>query len=123
MQASKLDPHRERIVEFLKHGVAKSAILSALRSLDWWALQRSGKMRLTMWEMVGIIRVRQYVHAVCRAKAQRRYSRTSRGTAKAMIADIVPESSRGTAYGTYSAVLGVLDVTDHRKQGLKYGIR
>ena len=30
LQASKLDPHRERIVEFLKHGVAKSAIARML---------------------------------------------------------------------------------------------
>ncbi len=31
------------------------------------------------------------------------------GTAKAMVADIVPEHLRGTAYGTYNAVLGILD--------------
>jgi MFS family permease len=31
------------------------------------------------------------------------------GTAKALIADLVPEAWRGTAYGTYSAVIGVLD--------------
>ncbi len=31
------------------------------------------------------------------------------GTTKAMVADIVPEELRGTAYGTYNAVLGVLD--------------
>ena len=31
------------------------------------------------------------------------------GTTKAMVADIVPETVRGTAYGTYNAVLGVLD--------------
>jgi MFS family permease len=31
------------------------------------------------------------------------------GTARAMIADLVPEALRATAYGTYSAVLGVLD--------------
>jgi MFS family permease len=31
------------------------------------------------------------------------------GTAKALIADLVPEALRGTAYGTYSAVLGLLD--------------
>ena len=31
------------------------------------------------------------------------------GTTKAMVADIVPETLRGTAYGTYNAVLGVLD--------------
>ena len=30
LQASKLDPYRERIVEFLKHGVAKSAIARML---------------------------------------------------------------------------------------------
>lgn len=31
------------------------------------------------------------------------------GTTKAMVADIVPEYLRGTAYGTYNAVLGILD--------------
>lgn len=37
------------------------------------------------------------------------YGLTS-GTAKALVADIVPASVRGTAYGTYNAVLGVLDL-------------
>lgn len=32
------------------------------------------------------------------------------GTARAMVADIVPLESRGMAYGTYSAVLGILDL-------------
>ncbi len=31
------------------------------------------------------------------------------GTTKAMVADIVPPHLRGTAYGTYNAVLGILD--------------
>jgi MFS family permease len=31
------------------------------------------------------------------------------GTTKALVADLVPEALRGTAYGTYNAVLGVLD--------------
>jgi MFS family permease len=31
------------------------------------------------------------------------------GTANAMIADLVPEALRGTAYGTYNAILGILD--------------
>jgi len=31
------------------------------------------------------------------------------GTTKAMVADLVPETLRGTAYGTYNAVLGILD--------------
>ena len=32
------------------------------------------------------------------------------GTSKALIADLVPEPLRGTAYGTYGAVLGILDL-------------
>ncbi len=31
------------------------------------------------------------------------------GATKAMVADLVPEALRGTAYGTYNAVLGILD--------------
>jgi len=31
------------------------------------------------------------------------------GTSKALVADLVPANLRGTAYGTYNAVLGVLD--------------
>ena len=31
------------------------------------------------------------------------------GTSKAMVADLVPKEVRGTAYGTYNAVLGLLD--------------
>jgi len=31
------------------------------------------------------------------------------GATKAMVADVVPERLRGTAYGTYNAVLGILD--------------
>jgi MFS family permease len=31
------------------------------------------------------------------------------GTTKALVADIVPASRRGTAYGTYNMVLGILD--------------
>ena len=32
------------------------------------------------------------------------------GTSKAMVADLVPETLRGTAYGTYNGVLGILDL-------------
>jgi MFS family permease len=31
------------------------------------------------------------------------------GTAKAMVADLVPPDLRGTAYGTYNAILGIID--------------
>ena len=32
------------------------------------------------------------------------------GTAKALVADLVPVELRGTAYGTYNAVLGIIDL-------------
>ncbi|MCP5056656.1 MAG: MFS transporter [bacterium] len=32
------------------------------------------------------------------------------GTAKAMVADLVPEQLRGTAYGTFHALLGIIDL-------------
>ena len=32
------------------------------------------------------------------------------GTSKAMVADLVPNEMRGTAYGTYNAVLGIIDL-------------
>ncbi len=32
------------------------------------------------------------------------------GTTKAMVADLVPEELRGTAYGTYNAILGIIDL-------------
>lgn len=32
------------------------------------------------------------------------------GTSKAMVADLVPTELRGTAYGTYNAVLGIIDL-------------
>lgn len=32
------------------------------------------------------------------------------GTSRAMIADLVPDTLRGTAYGTYNAVLGIIDL-------------
>jgi MFS family permease len=31
------------------------------------------------------------------------------GTTKALVADLVSESVRGTAYGTYNAIIGILD--------------
>jgi len=37
------------------------------------------------------------------------YYGSAYGTAKAMVADLVPAELRGTAYGTYNAVLGILD--------------
>jgi MFS family permease len=37
------------------------------------------------------------------------YYGTAYGTAKAMVADLVPQNLRGTAYGTFNGILGLLD--------------
>jgi MFS family permease len=38
------------------------------------------------------------------------YYGLSMGTARAMVADLVPERLRGTAYGSYNALLGIIDL-------------
>jgi MFS family permease len=43
------------------------------------------------------------------------------GTAKAMVADLVPEELRGTAYGTYNAILGILDFPASLIAGILWG--
>jgi len=43
------------------------------------------------------------------------------GTAKAMVADLVPARLRGTAYGSYNAVLGLLDFPASLIAGLLWG--
>ena len=40
------------------------------------------------------------------------------GTAKAMVADLVPAHLRGTAFGAYNTVLGVLDLPASAIAGL-----
>lgn len=54
-------------------------------------------MAIETWHIVGLFILYGFYYALA-------YS-----TSKAMIADLVPENVRGTAYGTYNAVLGVLD--------------
>jgi len=43
------------------------------------------------------------------------------GTTKAMVADLVPETLRGTAYGTYNALLGILDFPASFLAGILWG--
>jgi len=43
------------------------------------------------------------------------------GTTKALVADLVPAELRGTAYGTYNAVLGLLDFPASLIAGLLWG--
>jgi len=45
----------------------------------------------------------------------------SYGTGKAMVADLVPAESRGMAYGTYNAVLGLTDLPASFLAGILWG--
>ena len=64
-------------------------------------------MRLTY---LGLAVARSALHIVILYVIYGAYYGLSYGTAKAMVADLVPAESRGMAYGTYNAVLGLTDL-------------
>jgi MFS family permease len=59
---------------------------------------------------LGLAVARSAVHIVILYVIYGAYYGLSYGTAKAMVADLVPPQSRGMAYGTYNAVLGFTDL-------------
>jgi MFS family permease len=78
---------------------------------------RIGRRRIIMagWAMyvltyLGLAVARSAVHIVILYILYGAYYGLSYGTAKAMVADWVPPQSRGMAYGTYNAVLGLTDL-------------
>jgi len=78
---------------------------------------RVGRRRLIMagWALyaltyLGLALARSAVHIVILFIIYGAYYGLSYGTAKAMVADLVPPASRGMAYGTYNAVLGITDL-------------
>jgi MFS family permease len=78
---------------------------------------RIGRRRIIMagWSLyvltyLGIAVARSAVHIVILYVIYGAYYGLSYGTAKAMVADMVPAESRGMAYGTYNAVLGLTDL-------------
>lgn len=75
-----------------------------------------GRRRMIIggWLVYGIIYLgfalaRNAWHIIVFYLAYGVYYALTYGTTKAMVADLVPENLRGTAYGTYNAVLGILD--------------
>lgn len=58
---------------------------------------------------LGFALARSAVHVGLLYAAYGFYYGMAYGTAKAMVADLVPADLRGTAYGTYNAILGILD--------------
>jgi MFS family permease len=78
---------------------------------------RIGRRRIIMagWALyvltyLGLAVARSAVHIVILYILYGAYYGLSYGTAKAMVADWVPPQSRGMAYGTYNAVLGLTDL-------------
>ncbi len=61
-----------------------------------------------MYEEVGFAFARTGLHVIVLYCLYGLYYGMAFGTANAMVADLVPESLRGTAYGTYNAILGIL---------------
>jgi len=76
-----------------------------------------GRRRVVMagWALyvvtyLGLAFARSAVHIVVLYIVYGAYYGLSYGTAKALVADLVPRESRGMAYGTYNAVLGLTDL-------------
>jgi MFS family permease len=78
---------------------------------------RVGRRRIIMagWALyvltyLGLAVAQSAVHIVILYVMYGAYYGLSYGTAKAMVADLVPSHSRGMAFGTYNAVLGLTDL-------------
>ena len=78
---------------------------------------RVGRRRVVMvgWALyvvtyLGLAFARSAEHIVVLYIIYGAYYGLSYGTAKAMVADLVPAASRGMAYGTFNAVLGLTDL-------------
>jgi MFS family permease len=78
---------------------------------------RVGRRRVIMagWALyaltyLGLAQARSAAHIVVLYVIYGAYYGLSYGTAKALVADLVPPESRGIAFGTYNAVLGLTDL-------------
>ena len=89
---------------------------------------RIGRRRLIMagWALyalayLGMALARSTVHIVILYIVYGAYYGLSYGTGKALVADLVPAESRGMAYGTYNAVLGLTDLPASFLAGILWG--
>ncbi len=89
---------------------------------------RIGRRRLIMagWALyalayLGMALARSTLHIVILYIIYGAYYGLSYGTGKALVADLVPAASRGMAYGTYNAVLGLTDLPASFLAGILWG--
>jgi MFS family permease len=59
---------------------------------------------------LGFAMAKSSIHIVAPCLCYDAYYGLTMGTAKAMVADLVPAQLRGTAYGSYHALLGIIDL-------------
>jgi MFS family permease len=105
------------IVGILAMLIAFNFVYSVLSLLAGKRSDKIGRRRVVMvgWAVyaltyLGMASARTALHIVILYIFYGAYYGLSYGTAKAMVADMVPAESRGMAYGTYNAVLGLTDL-------------
>ncbi len=89
---------------------------------------RVGRRRVLMagWAIyavayLGLAMARSTAHIIVLFVVYGAYYGLSFGTGKALVADLVPAESRGMAYGTYNAVLGLTDLPASFLAGILWG--
>ncbi|MCU0275364.1 MAG: MFS transporter [Acidobacteria bacterium] len=97
--------------------IAFNLVYTVLSYLAGKRSDRIGRRRVVMagWALyaltyLGLGLARTSGHIVALFVLYGAYYGLTYGTAKALVADLVPAASRGMAYGTYSAVLGLTDL-------------
>jgi MFS family permease len=105
------------IVGILAMLIAFNFVYSVLSLLAGKHSDRIGRRSVVMagWALyastyLGLAVARTAAHIVVLYILYGAYYGLSYGTAKALVADLVPVESRGMAYGTYNAVLGLTDL-------------
>jgi MFS family permease len=105
------------IIGILAMLIAFNFVYSVLSLLAGKRSDRIGRRGVVMagWALyattyLGLATARTVVHIVVLYILYGAYYGLSYGTAKALVADLVPSASRGMAYGTYNAVLGLTDL-------------
>ncbi len=97
--------------------IAFNFVYSSLSLASGKLSDRVGRRRVILagWALyaftyLGLAVARSSVHIVVLYVVYGAYYGLSYGTGKALVADLVPAESRGMAYGTYNAVLGLTDL-------------
>ncbi len=108
--------------------IAFNFVYTVLSFLAGRRSDRIGRHRVVLagWVLyaatyLGLGSARSALHIILLYVIYGAYYGLSYGTAKALVADLVPAESRGMAYGTYNAVLGLTDLPASFIAGILWG--